>query len=203
MDLTILRPGTDPFPGWHLIGRYESDVGSWLLHHGGEAMLLEVPEGLTVADVADALGRVEANRTGSAVLRYVTASHDHPDHFDEGVWRELTAAYPRAAFFRPLSRRPHTEFRLGGEPVHLLSVQKHSHTDLVTVFRGVAMTGDIELGTLDSVNDEVIRPLRLWSMNWLRRFQGWSGHRVHTVVSAHLDDLRTDVDWESLFTIDK
>jgi hypothetical protein len=31
--------------GWHLIGRYESDVGSWLLHHKGEALLLEVPEG--------------------------------------------------------------------------------------------------------------------------------------------------------------
>ena len=31
------------------------DVGSWLLVHNGEALLLEIPEGLTVRDVACAL----------------------------------------------------------------------------------------------------------------------------------------------------
>src|SRR5262249_14281276 len=43
------------FEGWHLIGAFPDgvpdDVGSWLLVHGGEAMLLEVPPGLTVRAV--------------------------------------------------------------------------------------------------------------------------------------------------------
>jgi hypothetical protein len=61
------------WPGWHLIGAYPDhepgDVGSWILHDGGEALLLEVPEGLTVADVRDALERLVNSR-----LRFVAAS---------------------------------------------------------------------------------------------------------------------------------
>lgn len=45
--------------GWRLTGAYPDhepdDVGSWILHHDGEALLLEVPEGLPVADVHAAL----------------------------------------------------------------------------------------------------------------------------------------------------
>jgi hypothetical protein len=63
------------FEGWHLIGAFPDhepgDVGSWLLMDDGEAMLLKVPEGLTVADVRQALAE-----TGTT-LRYVAASHDH------------------------------------------------------------------------------------------------------------------------------
>jgi hypothetical protein len=44
--------------GWHLIGAFPDhepgDVGSWLLTDGGEAMLLEVPDGLTVGEVRQA-----------------------------------------------------------------------------------------------------------------------------------------------------
>ncbi len=47
------------FEGWHLLGAFPNgepdDVGSWLLVHNGEALLLEIPEGLTVRDVACAL----------------------------------------------------------------------------------------------------------------------------------------------------
>jgi hypothetical protein len=79
---------------------------------------------------------------------------------------------------------------------------KHSPGDLVTVFRGVAMTGDIELGTLDSVTDEVSMTTRKRSMRRLREFPDRTGYRVHTVVSAHLNDLRRDVDWTSLFDVE-
>ena len=77
---------------------------------------------------------------------------------------------------------------------------KHSPDDVVTVFRGVAMTGDIELGTLDSVNHEVRRKTKAASMDYLRGFPDRTGYRALTVVSAHLNDFRRGVDWPSLFS---
>ena len=75
------------WPGWQLIGRYpEGDpdgVGSWLLTSGGEAMLLELPPGLTADDVRQALIRF------GTTLRYITASHTHGDHLDPDVWAEM------------------------------------------------------------------------------------------------------------------
>jgi hypothetical protein len=66
--------------GWHLIGAFPDhepgDVGSWLLTDGGEAMLLEVPEGLTVEDVRQALAE-----TGTT-LRSVRLSVRWPDLFE-------------------------------------------------------------------------------------------------------------------------
>ena len=93
--------------GWRLIGSYESDVGSWLLHHHGEALLLEVPEGLIVQDVKDAL-----NRLGTTLL-YVTASHDHWDHIDQDIWRDPGAGLPGRQVHPPLFRpgRPYAVHR--------------------------------------------------------------------------------------------
>jgi hypothetical protein len=196
----IRPPGLD-FPGWHLFGAYPDgdpgDTGSWLLHHDGEALLLEVPEGLTVRDVADAL-----DRTGFS-LRYVTASHDHYDHIDPEVWDALTKSFTKAKFIHPLAVRGDRMLRIGGEPLWLVKGPKHSPCDVVTAFRGVAMTGDIELGTLDSVTDEVPAATRRRSMRRLRDFPTRTGYHVHTVVSAHLNDLRRGVDWDSLFSIAK
>ncbi len=141
-------------PGWHFIGAFPDhepdDVGSWLLEYDGEAMLLEVPEGLTIADVRDCLRRI-----GSLRLRYVTASHDHEDHLDLGAWDALKGVFPAATFLHPSVVTGEHFLDLGGEPLWLLKAPKHSQTDVVTVFRGVDMTGDIELGMLESVNDEV------------------------------------------------
>jgi hypothetical protein len=181
--------------GWHLAGVFDSDVGSWLLHHGGEALLLEVPEGLTV-------GYVQAALAGTgATLRFVTASHCHEDHLDRGVWEELRRAFPGAEFIDPAFLSGHDDYqrRLGGESVWLVRAPKHSGADLVTVFRGVAMTGDVELGTLASVNDEVPARVRKRSMHWLSCFPARHGYRVHSVVSAHLDDVRTGINWPALF----
>jgi glyoxylase-like metal-dependent hydrolase (beta-lactamase superfamily II) len=185
------------FEGWHLIGafpdREPDDVGSWLLTHNGEALLLEIPEGLAVHDVTEALGQ------SGAALRYVTASHDHYDHLDTQAWDALAAAFPEAQFLHPSRVRGDRLLHIGDEPVWLIKAPKHSLTDVVTVFRGVAMTGDIELGTLESVNDEVPAATRRRSMRRLREFQERTGYHVHSIVSAHLNDVRVSVWWPDLF----
>jgi glyoxylase-like metal-dependent hydrolase (beta-lactamase superfamily II) len=73
--------------GWHLLGAFPdndpNDVGSWLLHHERDALLLAVPPGLTA-------GVVEAGLKSLGVtLRYVTASHTHEDHLDAEAWNAL------------------------------------------------------------------------------------------------------------------
>ena len=166
--------------GWHLIGQYDSDVGSWLLHNDGEALLLEVPEGLTVQDVKDAVKHLNVK------LRYVTTSHDHWDHLDRNVWGELAGAFPKAKFVHPASVRGDRQLPIGDEVVWLVAAPKHSLADVVTVFRGVAMTGDIELGALKSVTAEVTEDVRRRSMKRLREFQERTGYHVHAIVSAHL-----------------
>ncbi len=188
-------------PGWHLLGAFPDhepdDVGSWLLHYNGEALLLEIPPGLTVAKVAAGLASVRAG------LRYVTASHLHEDHFDPDVWQELRKAYVGTEFIRPTDAEAGSEtlIKLGGEPVWLIKAPKHSPSDMVIAFRGVAMMGDIELGTLDSVNREVPREVKAASMEHLRGFQDRTGYRVHTMVSAHLNDFRQGVNWPQLFAV--
>jgi hydroxyacylglutathione hydrolase len=184
--------------GWHLLGAFPdndpNDVGSWLLHHNGEAMLLEVPPGLTVDVVKAGLESL------GAALRYVTASHLHEDHLDAEAWNALTDAFPDPAYLSPDELEGDTLLELGGEPLWLIKAPKHSLTDVVAVFRGVAMTGDIELGMLESVNDEVPLKTKKASMDYLSRFEERSGYRVHTTVSAHLNDFRQNVNWQSLFT---
>jgi hydroxyacylglutathione hydrolase len=184
------------FEGWHLIGAYPDgepgDVGSWLLVHRGEAMLLEAPEGLAVQNVADAVERL------GVTLRYVTASHDHYDHLDPDVWEPLASAFPHAQFLHPSEVRGSRQLQIAGEPVWLIKAPKHSLTDVVTVFRGVAMTGDIELGTLESVNDEVPEVIRRRSMRRLQTFQDRTGYHVHSIISAHLNDVRVSVNWPDL-----
>ena len=197
--MTISHPS---FDGWRLLGTYPdgaaNDVGSWLLHHGGEAMLLEVPPGLPVRRVRDELAVL------GCALRYVTVSHGHGDHYDRTAWSQLRRAYPAAEFVEPPVVRTDAAGRsetwsLGGEPVWRLTAPKHSWGDTVTVFRGVAMTGDIELGMIGSVNREVPPAVREASMRYLADFPRRAGYRVHSIVSAHVNDLRTDVDWPGLF----
>jgi hypothetical protein len=184
------------FPGWHLIGQFPKDcpdVGSWLLTDSGEAMLLEVPEEIAVADVKAALTEKGCH------LRYVTASHDHWDHLDRNSWGYLAEAFPRARFIHPASVRGDRWLQVGNETVWLVAAPKHSLYDVVTVFRGVAMTGDIETGTLDSVSKEVPMRVRRRSMDRLRVFPDRCGYHVHSTVSAHLTSVLQGVDWQRLF----
>jgi glyoxylase-like metal-dependent hydrolase (beta-lactamase superfamily II) len=194
------RPPLPHFPGWELVGSYpEGDpdgVGSWVLHHDGEALLLECPPGLRVKDVRGALARV-----GAPALRYMACSHAHEDHWDRPAWRALRLAFPDARAFTPGRLHEDRLLDLDGEPLWLLAAPKHSPSDLVTVFRGCAMTGDIELGTLDSVNREVPAAVKRRSMRRFRDFEARAGYHVHTTVSAHLNDVRQGVCWPDLFAV--
>lgn len=185
------------WPGWRLLGAFPDgapdDVGSWLLHHDGVAALLEVPPGLTPAAVAAGLHAVGAS------LRFVAASHGHEDHLDADAWAALAAAFPLAEFVHPKTVHGDRLLHVGGEPLWLIGAPKHSRTDVVAAFRGVAMTGDVELGALRSVNREVPKRVKAASMAHLRDFPARTGYHVHSVVSAHLNDLRTPVHWPDLF----
>ncbi len=154
---------------------------------------MEVPEGLTVRDVKAALHALGVK------LQSVTTSHDHWDHLERDVWGDLAAAFPDARFIHPASVRRDRRVRIGVESAWLVAAPKHSLADVATVFRGVAMTGDIELGTLDSVTDEVPMRTRRRSMAWLRDFPMRQGYHVHSIISAHLNDVRTAVNWPDLF----
>ena len=187
------------FPGWYLLGAFPDDVpddvGSWLLVENGEALLLEIPPGLTSKIVKAALHEKKAT------LHFATASHDHEDHFDQDAWIELARAFPHAKFLHPFTVDGDHLLHLGKEPVWLIKAPKHSLTDVVTVFRGVAMTGDIELGTLASVNKEVPIAVKRQSMRYLRDFTDRTGYRVHSTVSAHLNSVRQAVHWAGLFEV--
>ena len=156
-------------------------------------MLLEIPPGLTIAAICASL---------QGHLKYVTASHTHEDHFDEEVWDTLRKDFRGTQFIPPdsLSAYRDYEYFLGGEPVWVLPAPKHSTNDAVVVFRGVAMTGDIELGQLESVNDEVSAKMKLRSMEWLLKFTERRNYHVHTIMSAHLNDIR-QVEWADLFDL--
>lgn len=187
------------FEGWHLLGAFPDnepdDVGSWLLVNEGEALLLELPPGLTADCVQSALDQLDVE------LRFVTASHEHWDHLDLVVWEELIRTFDRSTFLHPqvIARHHDLMLKLGGEAIWLIKAPKHSTSDMVTVFRGVAMLGDIELGMLASVNKEVSVPTKKKSMNWLKQFPDRTGYQVHSTVSAHLNDVRRFIDWPSLF----
>lgn len=190
------------FDGWHLLGAFPedepNDVGSWLLTHGSDALLLEIPPGVTPDHVKAAL-----RKTGTT-LRFVTASHDHEDHLDIEAWDALFDAFDGATFLHPSAIAKHSDvmLRLGGEPVWLIRAPKHSRTDMVTAFRGVAMTGDIETGMIASVNNEVPTPTKRKSMEWLRQFPERTGYQIHSAVSAHLNSVQRSIHWPDLFICD-
>ncbi len=135
-------------------------------------------------------------------MRYVLASHAHEDHLDHKTWKKLGQAFSAStAMLHPDFVMGDRLLTLGGEALWLVKGAKHSKSDVVTVFRGVAMTGDIELGQLESVNDEVPDCVKRGSMKWLAGFPNRSGYHVHSIVSAHLNDVREGVRWPDLFRV--
>lgn len=113
----------------------------------------------------------------------------------------MSAAGCCSIFIHPASVRGDRRLLLGGEKVWLVAAPKHSLADVVTIFRGVAMTGDLELGTLDSVTNEVPKRIRKRSMRRLAVFCERTGYHVHSIVSAHLNDVRTSFHWPDLFPV--
>ncbi len=185
------------FQGWTLLGQYPlgdpDGVGSWILHHGNEAALLELPPDEHLIDDA-----AKAVTTLGVVVKYIFVSHDHEDHLDPRLLTKMRSHPPfqNAVWIAPKPRHIGiTQFDLAGEPLWLVHAPKHSLTDTVTIFRGVAMTGDIELGTLRSVNREVGKKVKEKSLAFLAAFESNHDYHIHTIISAHLNDMRQNIHW--------
>jgi hydroxyacylglutathione hydrolase len=187
------------FPGWILLGQYPlgdpDGVGSWILHEGREAALLELPpDEELVRHAVAAVHRLDLT------VKFITVSHDHEDHFDPSILRRLKEerVFRDAKWLKPEPDHVGTrKLDLNGESLWLVDAPKHSRTDRVVVFRGIAMTGDIELGLLRSVNREVKVKTKRENLAFLAAFQRKAGYRIHTIISAHLNDFRVGIDWES------
>jgi glyoxylase-like metal-dependent hydrolase (beta-lactamase superfamily II) len=155
------------FDGLHLIGQFNRfQTGCWLLEHGGEGAILEMPPaGLRAPSVATAAAAAVA-ALAIGTVKYLFCTHAHWDHCSRKTYRQLRAAFPTAQAYL------HSGFRgqlgeqegvhyfaekvkldLAGEPLFLVHAPKHSNTDTMVIFRGTACTGDWELGTIRSVHD--------------------------------------------------
>ncbi len=110
----------------------------------------------------------------------------------------MIAAFPGVKFIHPASVRGDLLLHIGGEPVWLVKAPKHSLTDVVTVFRGVA--DDIELGDAGALGEhEVPEATRRRSMKRYKASGTERGYHVHSTVAAHLNDVRQSVHWPDLF----
>jgi glyoxylase-like metal-dependent hydrolase (beta-lactamase superfamily II) len=201
--------------GVYLIGRYNYlQTGVWLLAHGGEAAVLELPPTSLVgfASAADpAADAANAARELGVEVRYLLCTHTHHDHFSATTFRQMRERFPRAeavlqsGFRQAADGAPRTQYfddrfalAVGGEPLHLLHAPKHSPTDTLVLFRGAACTGDWELGTVRTVNERVPVETRLRSCARVVEFVREANYRVHRVYSVHANDRREGVDFPAL-----
>ena len=204
------------FDGVYLVGRYNYlQTGVWLLAHGGEAAVLELPPtsltgvfGWGSDPAADA---ARAAHDLGVRVKYLLCTHTHHDHFSASTFRRMREQFPHAepvlqdGFRRVADGEPHVRYFdhhyqlfVGGEPLHLLHAPKHSMTDTMVLFRGAACTGDWELGTLRTVNERVPVETRLRSCDRVIGFVGAAGYEVHRVYSVHANDRREGVDFPAL-----
>jgi len=204
------------FDGIYLIGQFNRlRTGCWLLAHGGEAAVLEMPPA-GLGEPGPAAAAREAASALSCSVKYLLCTHAHLDHFSRGTYRDLRAAFPHAepclqrGFRRLLGDREGVRYfddllrlNLAGEPLFLVHAPKHSATDTMVVFRGAACTGDWELGTIRSVHDwtrlwAVPRGRKLESIARMERFPAEHDYRIHRVFSVHANDRREGVDFPGL-----
>lgn len=203
------------FDGVYLVGRFGPlRTGCWLLVHGHEAAVLEMPP--PRSGEPSPARAVAAALAGSPVrVTHLLCTHDHADHFATPTYHAFRRTFPDAVphlhvgFRRRLghtygARYFDREARLavGGEPLHLIHAPKHSGTDTLVVFRGTACTGDWELGMLKSVHDwagwGVPTDRKLESIARMERWPSEHGYHIHSVYSVHANDRRERVDFPAL-----
>lgn len=202
------------FDGIYLVGQFNRlRTGCWLLAHGGEAAILEMPP--HEPDEPSPAERVtEAVRALNVSVKYLLCTHAHSDHFSEDVLRQLRDQHPAAtvhlhAGFRGrfADGRPvqwfdaDRQLDLAGEPLYLVYAPKHSLTDTMVIFRGTICTGDWELGTIRSVHDSwsgISVQRKLESIATLSAFGPRHRYRIHRLFSVHANDRRDDIDFAVL-----
>lgn len=208
-------------PGWwfegvYLVGRFGPlRTGCWLLVHGHEAAVLEMPPaGWGESNPAEA---VSAALAGSPVrVTNLLCTHAHADHFAAPTFHALRAAFPDARPHLHVGFRRHAgseygvsyfdheiDLHLSGEPLHLIHAPKHSTTDTMVVFRGAVCTGDWELGVLRSVHDwtkvwAVPNERKLESIARMERWPAEKNYHIHRTYSVHANDRREWVDFPAL-----
>lgn len=194
---------------WSL-GRFKpTRCGSFLLAHGGEAAVLEMPPGSPRKRTAWNAARQLA-RTLGVKVRYLLVTHGHWDHAN-GYWgfrrefprvplvvhRSMVEGGPVHGPVRVFADGA-AELRLGGEPLHLVHAPKHSWQDTLVVFRGTVCTGDWTLGPMPDCNGLVPVERKVEALRFVHGYLAERGYAVHTAYSAHGNDLRRGVDFGGL-----
>ncbi|MBN2383707.1 MBL fold metallo-hydrolase [bacterium] len=203
--------------GIHLLGRFNAfQAGCWLLEHGGQAALVEVPPyGRT--EMSPAFLAQEAADMLNVQIKYCLCSHCHADHFSWFTLGQFTKAFPQASFilqrhFPKVQNMDRTfiyfdriqRLALGGEPLFLIHAPKHSWSDTMIIFRGVIISGDWELNTIRSVHDgrwpgqNVPFAQRRQSIRRLITFTEKNNYIIHKVFSVHANDRREQVNFREL-----
>lgn len=203
------------FDGVYLVRRFGPlKTGCWLLVHGHEAAVLELPPAAPREPTP--VEAVQAALDGSPVrVKYLLCTHAHADHFAAATFHAFAAAFPDANACLHVGFRRHlgTEYGvwyfdhdadlwLSGERLHLVHAPKHSGTDTMVIFRGTACTGDWELGMLKSVHDwagwGVPKDRKLESIARMERWPAENHYHIHRVYSVHANDRREGVDFPAL-----
>lgn len=201
--------------GIYLLGKYnELKTGCWLLAHGGEGAILEMPPYSRDQASPTVMAREAAQRQ-NLKIKYLLGTHCHWDHISARTTAEFTVCFPEATLY--LQRNFHPRFRrafrvilfdaskkldLGGEPLYLVYAPKHSMTDTMVIFRGTICTGDWELNTIRSVHDgkpdTVPMSVRLRSIARMTAFEKTYDYRIHRLFSSHANDRRDNVNFGDL-----
>lgn len=211
-DMTLAAPGIaklGPF------GPYNNSV--WLFWHKGEAAVCEMPPYRRGKERPPWSAVQSFLQERQLALKYAMISHAHFDHCQSLM--RFRSTFPETEFVAHQSQANTrvvwrlsrgapvfdtvfdgdlTMLALGGEPLILMHAPKHSHSDIFTVFRGTAMTGDWFLGDLKDCNALVDPALKIRSVErvqtWLRRLN----YSVNRAFSGHGDCLYYDVNFQQL-----
>jgi hydroxyacylglutathione hydrolase len=196
--------------GVAFLGRFRPcSVGCWVLHHGGEAAILEMPPSRARRRPPWSAARAFLRRHDLRP-KFMLTSHVHWDHL--GGYPGFRRTFPRVPFLAHESFLRHVRFPpgdhvmtgsettldLGGEPLIVLHAPKHSPTDLLVIFRGTVATGDWSLGRAPDCNGLVPKPTKVAAMTHARDTLHRRGYGVHTAFSAHANETRRGIDFAGL-----
>ncbi len=185
------------------------ECACWLLEHDGEALVLEMPLPWEDEEAPwETVARFAAER--GLNITAATVTHAHIDHayglpyfrllLPEARFVALRATaltYGEGLFDLVFEEGP-LELSVGGEPLILLDAPKHSWEDVLVFFRGWMCSGDWSLGPYPDCNSIVPTAVKIETMEKVLEFVRRRPYHVHTISSAHGNELRRNVDLPAL-----
>lgn len=196
----------------------------WVLHHRGEAALVEMPPHHLKERPPEVVARGFLQRH-RLTPRFALLSHAHLDHC--AAYARFRETFPRTRFVGhrsladdPTLRRvlhgadpwetldevfegPIWSADLGGEPLHVLHAPKHSASDHLILFRGAMITGDWVLNDLRDCNRLVDPRVKIRSIERVQGLVRALDYHVHMLFSAHGDHLFYQVDLQAVLEASK